>query len=115
MSFGNKIRELRLAKGLAQRDLAELVRIDFTYLSKIENNKVPPPSDEVIHQLAEHLEANEEELLTLAAKVDSDELREAVARNPRIGVLFRKLQSKGLSDDQVRRMMEIASESEDQA
>lgn len=107
MTFGERVRELRLQKGLAQRDLAKLVEIDFTYLSKIENDRVSPPSDEVIHSLAKYLEAEEEELLALAAKVDADELREAVAQDPRIGVLFRKLQSRKLTTDQVRRMLDI--------
>ena len=107
MTFGERVRELRLQKGLAQRDLAELVEIDFTYLSKIENDRVSPPSDEVIHNLAKHLGAAEEELLALAAKVDADELREAVAQDPRIGVLFRKLQSRELTTEQVGRMMDI--------
>lgn len=107
MTFGERVRELRLQKGLAQRDLAKLVEIDFTYLSKIENDRVSPPSDEVIHNLAKHLDANEEELLALAAKVDAGELREAVAQDPRIGVLFRKLQSRELTTEQVGRMMDI--------
>lgn len=107
MTFGERIRNLRLQKDMAQRDLAELIDIDFTYLSKIENDRVPPPSEEVIRKMAVHLEASEEELLTLAAKVDADELRDAVARDPRIGVLFRKLQSRELTNDQVGRMLDI--------
>lgn len=110
VTFGKQIRSLRLQKKMAQRDLAELVKIDFTYLSKIENDKVPPPSEEVISKLAKELNASKEELMTLAAKVDNDELREAVARDPRIGVLFRKLQSRELTDEQVSRMIDIAEE-----
>lgn len=107
MTFGERIRELRLQRDMAQRDLAGLVGIDFTYLSKIENDKVPPPSDEVIYKLAYHLDVSAEELLSMAAKVDAEELREAVAQDPRIGVLFRKLQSRKLTNDQVAKMMEI--------
>lgn len=110
VTFGKQIRSLRLEKEMAQRDLAELVKIDFTYLSKIENDKVPPPSEDVISKLAKFLDASKEDLMTLAAKVDNDELREAVARDPRIGVLFRKLQSRELTDEQVSRMIDIAEE-----
>ncbi len=35
MRFGEKIKELRKAKNLGQRALAEQVGISFTYLSKI--------------------------------------------------------------------------------
>lgn len=110
MTFGQQIRNRRLQKHLAQRDLAQIVDIDFTYLSKIENDKVPPPSEEVIGKLATALNISNEELMTLAAKVDMDELREAVAKDPRIGVLFRKLQSRKLTDEQVGRMLDIAEE-----
>ena len=113
MTFGERIRELRVEKGMAQRDLAKSVDIDFTYLSKIENGKVPPPSDEVIHKLANRLEVNAEELLSLAAKVDAKELREAVAQNPRVGVLFRKLQSRKLTKDQVDKMLKIVAGDEE--
>ena len=112
MTFGDKIRELRVYKGLSQRDLAEMVKIDFTYLSKIENSKVPPPSEEVISELAAHLDSSVEDLLVLAAKVDLVELRDAVARDPRIGVLFRKLQSKELTNTQVNEMIKIATKYE---
>lgn len=69
MDFGKRIRELRKAKGLSQRDLARLVKIDFTYLSKIETGDLPPPSDEVISKLAEHLDVDEQELFLLAKKI----------------------------------------------
>ena len=39
MNFGEKIRELRKAKNLTLRELAVKVKVNFTYLSKIENQK----------------------------------------------------------------------------
>jgi transcriptional regulator with XRE-family HTH domain len=117
-AFGKRIRELRKGRGdghISLRDLAQRVGIDFTYLSKIENGKVPPPSNEVIEKLARELGADLEELLALAAKVSQEDLREAVAQDHRIGVLFRKLQSRDLTEEQLERMISIAvlSESDD--
>jgi transcriptional regulator with XRE-family HTH domain len=117
-AFGKRIRELRKGGGdghISLRDLAQRVGIDFTYLSKIENGKVPPPSNEVIEKLARELGADLEELLALAAKVSQEDLREAVAQDHRIGVLFRKLQSRDLTEEQLERMISIAvlSESDD--
>ena len=43
MTFGQRLRELRKAKGLNQKELAEKVGIDFTYLSKLENDRMSPP------------------------------------------------------------------------
>lgn len=57
---------------MTQRGLVERVKIDFSYLSKIESGVVPPPSEKVISQLAEALNANKDELIILAGKVPSD-------------------------------------------
>jgi len=70
--FGAKLRELRKEAGLTLRELAEKVNVNFTYLSKIENGALPPPSEKVIRQLAETLNADKDELLALAGIVPSD-------------------------------------------
>lgn len=65
---------------MSQRDLSERVGIDFTYLSKIENARVEPPSEAVIRKLARELavplqrDATElgDELTVLAGKFPSD-------------------------------------------
>ena len=70
--FGVRLRELRIQAQLTQRKLADKVNIDFTYLSKIENGVLPPPSEKVILQLAEVLNADKDELIILAGKIPSD-------------------------------------------
>ncbi len=40
MNFGVRIRDLRRSKRLTQRELADRLEVDFTYMSKIENNKI---------------------------------------------------------------------------
>jgi HTH-type transcriptional regulator, competence development regulator len=72
MKFTQKLRELRLAKNLSQRALAAKVGVDFTYVSKIENEKLDfaqYPSEELILKLAKVLDADADELLLLAQKV----------------------------------------------
>ena len=71
-NFGARLRELRLLALLTQRGLAEKVGVDFSYLSKIENGVLPPPSEKVILQLAEVLNADKDELITLAGKIPAD-------------------------------------------
>jgi len=70
--FGARLRELRIQARLTQRELADRVNIDFTYLSKIENGVLPPPSEKVILQLAEALNADKDVLITLAGRIPSD-------------------------------------------
>ena len=72
MTFGKRIRELRHAKEWSLRDLAAKVDVGFTYLSRVENERLnfgDYPSDALIHRLAEALEADEEELVILAKRV----------------------------------------------
>ncbi len=72
MKFAEKLRELRQAKNLSQRALASMVGVDFTYLSKIENEKLDfaqYPSEDLILKLAEALEADADELMLLAEKI----------------------------------------------
>jgi transcriptional regulator with XRE-family HTH domain len=86
MSFGEKVRELRLAKGLTLRDLAAKVGVGFTYLSKIENHKLEEghgPSEKLIHKLAAELDASEDELLLLAEKVP-EPIRKRVCQRPEV-------------------------------
>src|SRR5580658_8383324 len=81
-SFGQRVRDLRLAKNLTQRELAEEVAsrlkendrrgFDVTYLSKIENDRMPPPSIPAILELAFVLGAQSDELLALAGKAPPD-------------------------------------------
>jgi transcriptional regulator with XRE-family HTH domain len=72
MTFGSRIRELRQAKNLTLRDVAKKVKVTFTYVSKIENQKLSYgefPSNEMIMKLARALEADPDELLLLAEKI----------------------------------------------
>ena len=39
ITFGNRIRELRQAKGISQEELAEKAGLDRTYISSVERGK----------------------------------------------------------------------------
>ena len=68
-TFGRLIQRLRRERGLTQRQLAASLGLDFTYLSKVENDRGEPPGEETVRKLAEVLETDDEELLALAGKV----------------------------------------------
>jgi len=70
--FGARLRELRKQAGLSQRELADKVGINFTYLSKIESGVMPPPSQRVILRLAEVLSTDKDELMVLAGRIPAD-------------------------------------------
>src|SRR5262249_605295 len=92
MTFGERLKELRKAKNWSQRTLAEKIDIDFTYLSKIESERLDfaqYPSEGLIRKLALVLGADEDELLLLAKKIPAD-IRERVIERPDA---FRKIAS----------------------
>jgi HTH-type transcriptional regulator, competence development regulator len=68
-TFGQVIRQARKDKGYTQRQVAKMLRIDFTYLSKLENDRADySAKEEVIRSLAQKLDRDEEELIFLAGR-----------------------------------------------
>lgn len=61
--FGNRVRELRAARGLTQEDLAEKSGFFRTYLSRIETGEANPTLT-VIYALAGSLEVDITDLLS---------------------------------------------------
>ena len=73
-NFGKLIRQARKDKGYSQRELAKLLKLDFTYLSKLENDRASyAPKEEVIRGLARHLDLDQEELIFLAGRIPHQE------------------------------------------
>jgi len=114
-TFGTRIRELRLAKHLSQRELAEQVAVrlkeddrrgfDFTYLSKIENDRLPPPSTAAILQLAAALDANSDELLALAGKAPPD-MGETLKKSAGARAFYRSATNLNLSEEDWKKLFE---------
>jgi HTH-type transcriptional regulator, competence development regulator len=75
-TFSNCIREARYNKGYSQRDLAALVKVDYTYLSKLENDRTEyAPSEEIIKLLAHHLELDSQELIYQAGRITAEDAK----------------------------------------
>ena len=98
MKFAERLRELRQAKNLSQRALASMVGVDFTYVSKIENEKLDfaqYPSEDLILKLAEALEADADELMLLAEKIPPI-IKKRVKERPDDFLLIARLDDKAL-------------------
>ncbi len=102
MKLGNHLRELRNAKGLTLRELAVRVDVGFTYLCKIENDKLDrghTPSDALLHRLAEELGGDEKELVILAGRIPESIRRRVIQRPDAFAVLTQ------LSDTELDRVL----------
>lgn len=98
LAFGERIKRLRHEHGVSQRTLARQLGIDFTYLSKLENAKAEPPSEDTITRMAVLLGADTNDLLSLAGKVPTD-LKRRAAADPVFAMLLRDLSL--MSDEEV--------------
>lgn len=113
MTFGQRIRELRRARGMNQRELASHAEIDVTYLSKIENDRMSPPSEETIRKMtavlrdanAADAEELDDELLVLAGRVPED-IEAIVTKSPERPAFFRSVAD--LTDDELRELRKQA-------
>jgi len=107
-NFGVTIKNLRREKKITQRSLAEKVGVDFTYISKIENERLENyPSTESIIKIARALGADADELILLAKKVP-DTIRETIVDNELAAVFLRKFPQ--MSPDKRKKIKEIINE-----
>mgnify|MGYP000089803019 CR=1 FL=1 len=87
MGFGKQLRKIREAKRkqdpkYSLRKVAERIRFQQTYLSKVEREGVAP-SDDLLIALAKDLEINETVLFAMAGKV-SKRLQSYIIRRPEV-------------------------------
>jgi transcriptional regulator with XRE-family HTH domain len=100
ITLGSRLRELRLEAKLSQRDLADRVAkrlkeddrggFDFTYLSKIENDRLVPSAAD--------------ELLALAGKAPAD-VGDMLKQSEGARMFFRSAMSKGLSEEDWKKLL----------
>lgn len=95
-TFGEYIRQAREAlhesdKSFSLRQVASRINVEPAYLSKIERNIFPPPSEEAIVKLAGILGEDQDVLLAMAGKM-STELQQIIIQRPKLfGELLRQL------------------------
>src|SRR4028119_790146 len=106
-TFGLRLRELRLERRINQRDLAAQVGIDFTYLSKLENGRMPPPASNTIVKIARALEADCDELMLLAHKLPQD-ITPVITRSPGLPAFLRSISD--LSEDELKELSSLAQQ-----
>jgi transcriptional regulator with XRE-family HTH domain len=101
--FGQALRKKRRAAGISQRELANRVDCDFSYISKMENNRVPPPAADTIVRICEALSIESEDLLALTGKLPSS-VQETVSTSKAAQEFLRKAQQMNLRDEEWKAM-----------
>jgi transcriptional regulator with XRE-family HTH domain len=107
-SFGDYVRKRREARrakddAFSVRQVAQRIGVEPSFLSKVERDEVPPPSEAKVVALARELGEDADVLLALAGKVSSD-LQHAIRKRPELfAALIRDL--KDLPDHAVLRIV----------
>jgi transcriptional regulator with XRE-family HTH domain len=96
-SFGALVRQEREAKEIGLREMAKMIGVSPTYLSKVERDEFAPPAEDKVRAIAKIIGRDVDELLALAGRVASD-LSEIIKRHPiELAALLRT--TKGLTAD----------------
>ena len=84
--FGSFLRDLRQENGYSQKELANEMNINYTYLSKLENGH-STPSESFVERVVEVFHYDREELLVRAGKIPDDVLK-IISDNPKAAIDF---------------------------
>jgi transcriptional regulator with XRE-family HTH domain len=100
--FGAFIRRAREAKEIGLREMAKMIGVSPTYLSKIERDEFPPPAEDKVKAIAKIIGFDADDLLARAGRVASD-LSDIIKQHPReIAALLRT--AKGLTADDMAKL-----------
>jgi transcriptional regulator with XRE-family HTH domain len=104
-SLGARIRRKRLKKGLGLRKTAKNAGISATFLSRVETGlEKAIPSEMVIRKLADLIEDNFDELMSLAGRIPA-EVADYVKAEPRMPEFLRRAKAKKVSADRLIEML----------
>ena len=99
VKFGAYVRQEREEREFGLRELAKMIGVSPTYLSKVERDEFPPPAEDKVRKIAKIFDIDVDELLALAGKVSSD-LSEIIREHPReLAALLRT--TRGMTADDV--------------
>ena len=104
--FGTFVRREREAREIGLREMAKMIDVSPTYLSKIERDEFPPPAEDKVRAIAKIIECDVDDLLARAGRVSSD-ISDIIKRRPvELADLLRT--TKGLTSDDIVRLTKQA-------
>jgi len=107
-TFGDRVRDERIKKGLSLRELARRLDIAASYLNDIEYNR-RVPSEPVVRRISEELELDVDVMLAAAGRV-GEGAEEYMKSNPTAGVLFRRVSEAGLNEHDLKELLSKAEQ-----
>jgi transcriptional regulator with XRE-family HTH domain len=108
--FGAFIRREREGKEIGLREMAKMIGVSPTYMSKVERDEFLPPAEDKVRAIANIVGCDVDELLALAGRVSSD-VTDIIKRRPELAALLRT--TKGFSAEQFARLARQAQKVKD--
>ena len=110
--FGARVRREREKLGIGLREMAKMIGVSPTYLSKIERDEFPPPAEDKVRRIAEIIKCDADDLLARAGRVSSD-ISDIIKRHPvELAALLRT--TKGLTAEDIARLARQAQKAKDE-
>ena len=79
--FGEFIRREREGKEIGLREMAKLIGVSATYLSKVERDEFAPPAEDKVRVIAAIIRCDTDDLLARAGRVSTD-ITDIIKRRP---------------------------------
>ena len=110
--FGAFIRREREAKEFGLREMAKMIGVSPTYLSKVERDEFPPPAEDKVKAIAKIIDCDADDLMARAGRVSTD-ISDIIKRHPvQLAALLRT--TKGLTADDIARLARQAQKVKDE-
>lgn len=100
--FAKLIQNKRKEKGYTLEELANKLDVDKSYISKLENDKVPAPSVNFIRRMSEVLLIDFEQLSLLAGRITDSIVRSLDIKKVE---LFRAMKDKNFSEENYKKLL----------
>ena len=100
--FGAFVRREREAREIGLREMAKMIGVSPTYLSKVERDEFAPPAEDKVKAIAKIIECDADDLLARAGRVSSD-ISDIIRRHPvELAALLRT--TKSFSAERIARL-----------
>lgn len=111
-AFGSFVRREREAREIGLREMAKMIEVSPTYLSKIERDELPPPVEGKVRAIAQIIKCDPDDLLARAGRVSSD-ISDIIKQRPvELAALLRT--TKGLRKEDLVQLAKHAKQARDE-
>src|SRR5262245_59165407 len=102
--FGAFIRRERDGKEIGLREMAKIIGVSPTYLSKVERDEFPPPAEDKVRAIAKIIGCSADDLLALAGRVSATVEKEIKGHRHQEALAMLLRTTKRMTADEITRL-----------